>query len=101
MITQPQICLQQTQNKTMTTVKSMTNILDSETFGDDKRQYFIDLKKAKNNTHYLRITRRDEEKNKVCKRTQIILFEDDLGFFVEALSMVLGRLCHGETGVSS
>jgi DNA repair protein RadC len=85
----------------MAAVRNMTNILDSERFGDDKRRYFIDLKKTRNDKHYLRITRRDEQKENNYKRTQIILFEDDLGFFVEALSMVLGRFSQGQTGVSS
>jgi DNA repair protein RadC len=85
----------------MVKVKNMANILDSERFGDDKRQYFIDLKKARNQKHYLRITRQDEEQENIYKRTQLVLFEEDLGFFVEALSMVLGRYSNGQIGISS
>jgi DNA repair protein RadC len=77
-----------------------TNVLDSEMFGDDRRQYYFDIKKAKNNKHYLRITDRRQEPDETYKRTQIILFEDDLGFFVEAVSMLLGRFSAGQIGAS-
>ena len=79
----------------------LTNIIDTEMFGDDQEQYYLDIKKAKNNKHYLRITNRRQEADEPFKRTQIIFFEDDLPFFVEAISMLIGRHAAGNLGVSS
>ena len=78
----------------------LTGILDTEMFGNDKTQYYFDIKKAKSDKHYLRITRRDQPEPNQFKRTEIILFEDDLGFFVEAVSMLLGRFSSGNMGIS-
>lgn len=78
----------------------LSGILDSEMFGTEKTQYYFDIKKAKSNKHYLRITRRDQQDTDHFKRTEIILFEDDLGFFVEAVSMLLGRYSSGNMGIS-
>jgi len=77
-----------------------TNILDTEMFGDDHEQYFFDIKKAKNHKHYLRITNRRQEADETYKRTQIVLFEEDLAFFVEAVTMLLGRHATGNLGIS-
>jgi DNA repair protein RadC len=77
-----------------------TDILDSEAFGEGSRHYFIDLKRACNNRRYLRITRSDAQAEQSYKRSQVIVFENDLHFFVEALSMLLGRLAAGETGTN-
>lgn len=77
-----------------------TNILDTEMFGDEREQYYFDIKKAKNQKHYLRITNRRHEPDDTYKRTQIILFEEDLPFFVEAISMLLGRHATGNLGIS-
>jgi len=78
----------------------LTGILDSEMFGTNKRQYYLDIKKTKSDKYYLRITRRDQQDADRFKRTEIILFEDDLEFFVEAVSMLLGRYGCGNMGVS-
>ncbi len=77
-----------------------TNILDTEMFGDDREQYYLDIKKAKNQKLYLRITNRRQESDETYKRTQIILFEEDLAFFVEAIMMLLGRHATGNLGIS-
>jgi DNA repair protein RadC len=74
----------------------MNGTWDSENFGDSGRHYFLDVKKAKNNTHYLRITRSDVLDDHKCNRSSLIFFEEDLKFLVEALSMVLGRWTHSE-----
>ncbi|MFI5160515.1 MAG: DUF3276 family protein [Sphingobacteriales bacterium] len=77
-----------------------TNILDSEMFGDDKGQYYFDIKKAKNQKHFLQITNRKPDADETYRRTHIILFEDDLAFFVEAVTMLLSRHATGNLGVS-
>jgi DNA repair protein RadC len=91
----------ETKTKKMANQKAkFPNILDSEMFGDDRKQYYFDIKKAKNQKHYLCITNRRKEPNETFKRTQIILFEDDLAFFVEAITMLLGRHATGNLGIS-
>lgn len=72
------------------------NRLDTERFGEQGRLYFIDLLRAKNNKPYLQITRSDLAGKNQYERSTVILFEDDFEFFVEALTMLLGRYSHGE-----
>lgn len=91
----------ETPHTTMENQKTkFTNILDTEMFGDGRRQYYFDIKKAKNNKHYLRITDRRQAPDDTFVRSQIILFEEDLGFFVEAITMLLGRHATGNLGIS-
>lgn len=77
-----------------------TNILDSEMFGDNRKQYYFDIKKTKNQKHFLQITNRRQASGETYKRTHIIFFEDDLAFFVEAITMLLGRHATGNLGIS-
>ena len=79
----------------------LSGILDSEMFASQNRQYYLDIKKAKNQRHYLRITRRDQETDETFKRKEIIFFEDDIHFLVEAMSMLLGRYSAGQLGASA
>ena len=71
-------------------------IIDSESFGDGSRHYFIDIRNTADNRPYLQITRSDAV-DQGYRRNFIIIFESDLPFFVEALSMLLGRFSAGET----
>ena len=75
-------------------------VLDCETFGDRNRQYFLDIKQTANKRPYLAITRRDQTEDNPCTRSQVTLFEDDLQFFVEAVTMLLGRYATGNLGIS-
>jgi DNA repair protein RadC len=70
--------------------------LDSEMFGENGRYYFLDLNMAGNATHYLAITRSDKLEDNKYRRSRLILFEEDIPFFVEALTMMLTRYSHGE-----
>ena|GEM_PF-1454755 len=74
-------------------------VLDTEMFGNEREQYYFDIKKSKNQKHYLRITNRRQEGN-TYSRSQIVLFEEDLPFFVEAITMLLGRHATGNLGIS-
>ncbi|WP_439697039.1 UPF0758 domain-containing protein [Mucilaginibacter sp. AW1-7] len=71
--------------------------LATETFSHGRTHYFIDIKKAANDTHFLLITSSESFRNdpQYYRRT-IRLWEEDLAMFVEALSMVLGRLAYGD-----
>lgn len=79
----------------------LSGILDTEMFASQNRQYYFDIKKTKNQKHYLRITRRDLETGETFKRREIIFFEDDIQFLVEAMSMLLGRYSAGQLGASA
>jgi hypothetical protein len=80
----------------MQTTSILNNVIDSETFGDGGRHYFFDLKRTVDNRPFLQITRSDALEDGY-QRNFIIIFESDLPFFVEALSMLLGRFSAGET----
>ena len=80
----------------MGTIRSLYPTLDSEMFGHGKTRYFIDVKKACNDSHFLLITRSDRYGDNRYARRTIQVWEEGLFFFVEALSMVLTRLSHGE-----
>jgi DNA repair protein RadC len=71
--------------------------LATESFSHGRKHYFIDVKKAANDTHFLLITSSESFRNdpKYYRRT-IQLWEEDLAMFVEALSMVLSRLAYGD-----
>ena len=75
--------------------KSRENLLETETFGDGARHYFVDLRLAKNNSPYLQITRSDrikpQDKKPKYKRVVVRVFEEEIGMLIEAMSMVLGR----------
>lgn len=58
--------------------------------------YFFDVKKAVNDTHFLLITSSEKYDGDKFHRRTIQLWEEDLGYFVEALTMVLGQLAYGE-----
>jgi hypothetical protein len=81
----------------MEAVKTNYPSLASETFGHGRKHYFIDVKKATNDTHFVLITSSEQFQNdsKYYRRT-IQLWEEDLARFVEALSMVLSKLAYGE-----
>ena len=71
---------------------------DTEYFGDGDRYYFLDIIDIGDDRHYLAITRSDKHPSgKGYLRNQVILFEDDLFLFVEALTTVLGRLSAGKS----
>ncbi|HTE00592.1 MAG TPA: UPF0758 domain-containing protein [Mucilaginibacter sp.] len=82
----------------MEAVKQSTHpTLATETFSHGRKHYFIDVKRAVNDTHFLLITSSESFQNdpKYYRRT-IQLWEEDLATFVEALTMVLNRLAYGD-----
>ena len=81
--------------------RTLTGILDTECFNNQNRQYYFDIKQARNQKYYLRITRRDQVEEDTFKRREIIFFEEEIPFFVEAMTMLLGRYSAGQLGVSA
>jgi hypothetical protein len=82
----------------MEAAQTNSPILATESFSRGRKHYFIDVKKAANDTHFVLITSSEEYRNeeKAFHRRTIQLWEEDLAQFVEALSMVLGRLAYGD-----
>lgn len=82
----------------MEAVKTNYPTIATETFSHGRKHYFIDVKKASNDTHFVLITSSEEYGNeeKAYHRRTIQLWEEDLAQFVEALSMVLSRLAYGD-----
>lgn len=70
-------------------------ILESETFGEGNRHYFVDLCIAVNHKPFLRVTRSDRVVNKNGKehyeRQTVRVFEEQLGMLIESMSNVFGR----------
>lgn len=71
-----------------------TTILESETFGNGNRNYFIDFARASNNSNYIKITRSDRQADDSYKRNSVVVFEDDFLFLVESLSMLFASAAH-------
>src|ERR1700730_13928561 len=74
--------------------------LASESFSHGKKHYFIDVKKASNDTYFLLITSSEQYDGDKFHRRPIRLWEEDLGLFVETLSMILSQLAYGEQSPS-
>lgn len=70
--------------------------LASESFSHGRKHYFIDIKKAVNDTHFLLITSSEKYDDHKYDRRTVQVWEEDLGFFVEALSMILRQLAHSQ-----
>ena len=79
----------------------LTGILDTEGFGSQNRQYYLDIKQTSSRRYYLRITRRDQTAEETFQRHEIIFFEEDIQFLVEAMTMLLGRYSAGQLGISA
>jgi DNA repair protein RadC len=82
----------------MEQVKRQTNYpnLVTECFGHGKKHYFIDVKKAVNDSHFILVTSSERYDENKYHRQTIQLWEEDLAFFVEALSMVLTQMTCGD-----
>ena len=81
----------------MEAVKTNYPTLASETFSHGRKRYYIDVKKAVNDTYFVLITLDESFPNHDTNyRRTIQLWEEDLAFFVEALSIVLSKIAYGE-----
>lgn len=75
-----------------TALKTRYPNVDSESFAHGRTHYFIDVKKAANDSYFLLITSSEKYDGDQFRRQTVQLWEEDLAFFVEALSMVLSRM---------
>ena len=63
-----------------------SNILATESFATRKRRYFLDFKKAANNTNFIQLTRSDEQLDGTYTRNQVCVFQEDFPLLVQAMS---------------
>ncbi|KRT15959.1 hypothetical protein ASU31_10650 [Pedobacter ginsenosidimutans] len=64
-------------------------LLASEFFSaNSKRHYFIDLKRADNNSRYIQLTRSEQQNDGSYKRWSFVVFEDHLPEFLGAMRSV-------------
>lgn len=75
-----------------------TQILESETFGNGKRTYFIDFAQASNDSEYIKITRSDRQADNSFKKSSVVIFNDDFEFLIESFSMLFTRMIHRQQG---
>ena len=71
-----------------------TETLESETFGSANRHYFLDFKRASNNSNYIQITRSDRQADNTYKRSSVCVFEEDFTFLIESFSMLFTNVIH-------
>lgn len=62
------------------------NTLATETFSNRNMHYFLDFKVAENNNKYIRITRSDQQPDRTYVRSQVVVFEQDFLFLIQAFA---------------
>lgn len=73
-------------------------ILASESFSSHKRHYFLDFKRAENNSNYIQITRSEQQEDATYRRWQVIVFEDDFPDFIQAFASLFQSVAWGDRG---
>jgi len=68
--------------------------LTSENFSSANRNYFIDFKRAINDSNYICITRSDKLLNGAYRRSNVVVFEEDFHFLVSAFSSLFHSAAH-------
>jgi hypothetical protein len=61
-------------------------VLVTESFSNGKKHYFLDFRKAVNDTKYITITRSDQVAEGIYKRSEVVVFEEDFEFLIQAFS---------------
>ncbi|RZJ92756.1 MAG: DUF3276 family protein [Chryseobacterium sp.] len=68
--------------------------LTTENFSSGKRNYFIDFKRAVNDSNYICITRSDKLQNGSYRRSNVVIFEEDFHFLISAFSSLFHSAAH-------
>lgn len=71
-----------------------TQTLEHETFGNGRRNYFIDFAQASNQSNYIKITRSDKQADNTFKTNSVVVFEEDFMFLIESFSMLFTSMIH-------
>jgi hypothetical protein len=69
-------------------------LLATESFSNNRKHYFLDFKRAANNSQYIKIVRSDEQADHTYKRSEVIIFEEDFEFLIEAFSALFKSAAH-------
>ncbi|WEK20449.1 MAG: hypothetical protein P0Y49_04765 [Candidatus Pedobacter colombiensis] len=70
------------------------NTLATETFSNRNMHYFLDFKVAENNSNYIRITRSDQQPDQSYVRSQVVVFEEDFYFLIQAFASLFKRVIY-------
>jgi len=74
-------------------------ILASEFFSaSSKRHYFVDLKRADNNSRYIQLTRSEQQEDGSYKRWPFVVFEDHLPDFINAMASLFQAAAFQDQG---
>ncbi|MEJ2880943.1 UPF0758 domain-containing protein [Pedobacter sp. GR22-6] len=77
-------------------MRNKSKILESETFGDGRLNYFIDFAQSENNSRYLKITRSERQGDNKFSRNSVVIFERDFLFLIESFSMLFSSIAERE-----
>jgi hypothetical protein len=72
------------------------NTLATETFSNRNMHYFLDFKVAENNKKYIRITRSDQLRDQTYMRSQVVIFEEDFHFLIQAFASLFKSVLYKE-----
>ncbi len=73
------------------------HLVHTEIVKGSKRVFFLDLKKSENGKHYLVITQSQKKEDGTNERKNLIVFENEIGNFMSAISR---SILHFEPGES-
>jgi len=76
-------------------MKNLT--LSTENFSSGKRNYFIDFKRAVNDSQYICITRSELQADGGYKRSSVVVFEEDFHLLISAMSSLFHSAAHLKT----
>lgn len=72
------------------------NTLATETFSNRNMHYFLDFKVAENNNKYIRITRSDLQPDQTYVRSQVVIFEQDFHFLIQAFASLFRSVIYND-----
>ena len=70
------------------------NILLSESFSRSGRHYYLDFRVARNNAHYITLSRSQQQPEGAYLRQTISLFQEDFEAFVQAFSNLINSAAY-------
>lgn len=68
----------------------------SEAFSAGRKHYFLDFKRAANDTLFIQITRSDRQADGRFVRNHVIVFEEDLPLLIQGLSSLCHHAAHAD-----
>lgn len=70
------------------------NMLAAESFSNRNMHYFIDFRVAENKSKYIRIARSDLQPDQTYQRSQVVIFEEDFHFLIQAFASLFRSIIY-------